>query len=253
MNYFLRIFVSSLTAYSFSILAIVLPYGCKSQISGTSLSSKDYTSFLQGKFKPDTCAFFQKIASNLSDKTDLYLQKETLASFEKMYKSAKEAGVMLKIVSATRNFDKQKAIWNTKWKRADFIRYSAGSARAKAIMKFSSMPGTSRHHWGTDIDLNDLNNSYFTNQEGKKMYDWMVENASKFGFCQVYSAKSKSRPEGYEEEKWHWSYMPLSKIYTKDYATYIKPEMAKGFEGSNAFNELKVIDNYVKGINPDCK
>ena len=38
----------------------------------------------------------------------------------------------------------------------------------KEIMKYSSMPSTSRHHWGTDIDLNSLENSYFEKGEGKK-------------------------------------------------------------------------------------
>ncbi|NJK84501.1 MAG: M15 family metallopeptidase [Saprospiraceae bacterium] len=40
--------------------------------------------------------------------------------------------------------------------------------RALKILKYSSMPGTSRHHWGTDIDLNSFSNSYFEQGEGKK-------------------------------------------------------------------------------------
>ncbi|MFM9004881.1 MAG: D-alanyl-D-alanine carboxypeptidase family protein [Flavobacteriales bacterium] len=40
-------------------------------------------------------------------------------------------------------------------------------------MKFSSMPGTSRHHWGTDIDLNSVEPSYFLSGKGLLIYQWL--------------------------------------------------------------------------------
>ena len=49
------------------------------------------------------------------------------------------------------------------------------------------MPSTSRHHWGTDIDLNSLNNSYFSSGKGLKEYDWLTTNANHYGFYQVYT------------------------------------------------------------------
>jgi len=64
---------------------------------------------------------------------------------------------------------------------------------------------------GKDIYLNNLNNSYF-----KKEYDWLVKNASLYGFYQVYTSKENGR-EGYNIEKWHWSYNLLQKKYLKFY------------------------------------
>ena len=42
------------------------------------------------------------------------------------------------------------------------------------------MPSTSRHHWGTDLDLNNLNNSYFTSGKGKKIYKGSEKNKRLF-------------------------------------------------------------------------
>ena len=56
---------------------------------------------------------------------------------------------------------------------------------AKTILLYSSMPTTSRHHWGTDMDINSLENSYFASGQGLKEYTWLKKNAAKFGFCQV--------------------------------------------------------------------
>jgi len=50
------------------------------------------------------------------------------------------------------------------------------------------MPGTSRHHWGTDVDLFSLDNKFFESGDGKIWYSWMVQNAAKYGFCQPYTA-----------------------------------------------------------------
>ena len=112
-----------------------------------------------------------------------------------MYDAAKKEGITLKIISATRNFATQKIIWEGKWtgKRLHESKENLAKTipnpteRAIKILRWSSMPGTSRHHWGTDIDLNKLNNSYFEKGEGLKIYNWLIANASSFGFCQPYS------------------------------------------------------------------
>ena len=82
-----------------------------------------------------------------------------------MYNAALLEGVELKIVSGTRNFHQQKSIWERKWNAN--IKSMDSLSSVKEILKYSSMPCTSRHHWGTDIDLNDLNNSYFEYGKGK--------------------------------------------------------------------------------------
>ena len=117
-------------------------------------------------------------------------------------------------------------------------------------MRYSSMPGTSRHHWGTDFDINALNNRWFDTPEGKPVYDWMKAHAAEYGFCEVYSARDGRRQTGYEPERWHWSYIPTASRYL---AAYVEARDAqpRGFEGDVAAPQINWLTDYVLGINPD--
>ena len=114
------------------------------------------------------------------------------------------------------------------------------------------MPGTSRHHWGTDIDLNAFNNKYFEAGEGLKIYTWLLENAHKYGFCQPYTDKDYNRHNGYNEEKWHWSYITVARQLTYEGKATVKKEMIQGFQGAETAPEIDVVNNYILGINADC-
>jgi LAS superfamily LD-carboxypeptidase LdcB len=201
---------------------------------------------LLGKITPAKDTNFSLIAAQFTDKKNIYLHKEAYAAFEKMAAAAAKEGIKIKIISATRTFDAQKTIWEKKWVRADYIKFPE-QQRVKEIMKYSSMPGTSRHHWGTDIDINSLENSYFEKPEGKKLYDWMIKNAAQFGFFQTYTSKKDGRT-GYEEEKWHWSYMPIAGPMLIEYQKVIKYADINGFSGSQYAAANKVIEEYVLGI-----
>ena len=106
------------------------------------------------------------------------------------------------------------------------------------------MPSTSRHHWGTDIDINSVNPEYFETAKGKKEYEWLVKNAPAFGYCQVYSPMGIERPDGYQEEKWHWSYLPIAGKLTQAYAQQIGDKDIKGFEGATAAAEIQMVQKY---------
>jgi zinc D-Ala-D-Ala carboxypeptidase len=119
-------------------------------------------------------------------------------------------------------------------------------------LKYSSMPGTSRHHWGTDMDFNALTNEFFDKGKGKKIYTWLVANAHKYGFCQTYSAMGSDRTTGYQEERWHWSYTPISIRLTEIAKARIKDDMISGFLGSETALEIEVVEKYILGISPKC-
>ena len=217
--------------------------------------------YLTGKFDPAEHPDFVKVADAYGDGDPYLLRADTYAAFEAMHAAALEDGVRLILVSATRNFERQKQIWEAKWfgrrllegkHKADEV-YPNPADRARAILRYSSMPGTSRHHWGTDIDLNALENGYFAAGEGKKIYDWLTSRAAEFGFCQPYTAKGEDRPTGYEEEKWHWSYLPVATQLTDFAATQMRDEELGGFAGAEAGEIIGVRENYVLGINPACK
>ena len=214
---------------------------------------------LMGKFEPANDPDFVEIEAKYADRTGRYLHKETYEAFLKMYNAAKAQGIELTIVSATRNFAAQKSIWEAKWngqRKVSGMDLSKEipnpKERALKILEYSSMPGTSRHHWGTDIDLNDLENSYFESGEGLKVYNWLVENAPGFGFCQTYSPKDEHRPNGYNEEKWHWSYLPIAQPYTLKAQKSLKNEMIQGFDGAESAPLIDVVNNYILGINQAC-
>ncbi len=217
--------------------------------------------YLTGKFDPTQHPDFVPVAAQYTDGDPYVLHRETYAAFERMHAAARADGVKLFIVSATRNFARQRQIWEAKWKgerllegteKADVV-YPKAADRARAILRYSSMPGTSRHHWGTDIDLNALENSYFASGEGKRIYDWLRANAATYGFCQPYSPKGVARPHGYEEERWHWSYLPLARQLTQYAATELKDSDISGFAGAEAAAEIEVLRHYVLGINQECQ
>ena len=194
-----------------------------------------------------------------ANREDIYMNKEAYDAFIKMYYDALSDDVSLKIMSGFRNFNHQKSIWEKKWNGEQMLQGNIRATdiadyekRALEILKFSAMPGTSRHHWGTDIDLNSLNNSYFESGYGKKVYDWLLENAPKYGFCQPYTAKGDNRDRGYEEEKWHWSYLPVANQYYRGFEKVISYDDISGFDGAETAEKLKVIENFVLSINDSC-
>lgn len=214
---------------------------------------------LMGKFNPAEHPDFIKMDNKYTDKPNLYLRKAAYESYQKMYAAAKADGIKLTIRSATRNFNYQKGIWERKWTGKTKVRGKDISQtikdpvlRAKEILLYSSMPSTSRHHWGTDIDLNSFNNEYFAQGTGKKVYDWLTANASKYGFCQPYTAKGIARPHGYEEEKWHWSYLPIAQPLTDLAEAQLKDGMIDGFKGAETATEIGVVEKYVLGIARRC-
>ena len=211
--------------------------------------------YLLGKFDPASDPRFVQLTAAYASGSALnrFLRKETLESFKKMQAAAKSDGVNLTIISATRNFDAQRKIWEDKWNGnvkvagKDLTTIADKNERARMILLYSSMPSTSRHHWGTDIDLNSVNPKYFETLEGKEIYDWLAAHASEFEFCQPYTSKASGRT-GYEEEKWHWSYVPLSKGFLEEYKNQIRYTDISGFLGSETAASLQVIDNYVDGV-----
>jgi zinc D-Ala-D-Ala carboxypeptidase len=201
---------------------------------------------LLGQFDAASHSDFAVIPGAYTKKTEIYLRKAVLTAFESMWKAAKSDGLHLEIISATRSFSAQRSIWNRKWNAPRFMGFQAAD-RAREILRYSSMPGTSRHHWGTDIDLNSLENEWFETPPGSHIYAWLNSNAAEFGFHQVYTNKSKGRT-GYEEERWHWSYLPLAETMWEQYCGNFNDSMMRGFEGSEWADTLLIMQNYVQGI-----
>ena len=218
------------------------------------------SNYVMGKFDPAQHSKFELIDIKYADREGLYLHKESLKAFIGMWEKAKAEGFNFTIKSATRNFNYQKSIWDRKWTGETLLEgsinaketYKSNYQRAIAIMRFSSMPGTSRHHWGTDIDLNAFTNEYFESGQGLAEYNWLLKNAESFGFVQVYTDKASTGRTGYEEEKWHWSYKPISSLCQDVAEKHILNSDISGFDGADAAEQIDVKQNYIFGIDKSC-
>lgn len=256
------------------IVGVLISIGCKPEPQKPSAESVPLSivnidtmpvpdlDYIMGKFDPKDTAGFVEIPIAYADRAGLMLRSEALEAFIRMRSQAREDGIVdMQIKSATRNFDYQKGIWERKYSGQTILSDGTNVAtdmgsvvdKCLKILEYSSMPGTSRHHWGTDIDINAFNNLYFESGEGLKLYNWLVDHASDYGFCQPYTPHGPDRPHGYNEEKWHWSYMPLSRKLTRQAEVGLKDEMISGFSGASAAKEIGVVNKYVLGINQECR
>jgi LAS superfamily LD-carboxypeptidase LdcB/flagellar hook-basal body complex protein FliE len=200
---------------------------------------------LLGQVNYHTHENFVLLDRKYTDGRNHYLCKDAAQAFTLMADDAASSDINLKVLSSSRNFSDQRRIWENKWQREDFIEFDSGPQRCRAILEYSSMPGTSRHHWGTEVDIHSLNNSAFEKGEGLRIYEWLTQHAADYGFFQPYTA---GRSRGYEEEKWHWSYYPVSGPMLEQYNAQVSYSNINGFIGSGFASSVGAIENYVNGI-----
>lgn len=221
---------------------------------------------LLGKFDPAKMQGFSKVPAEMSLQRDMYLQNEVVSALKKLQALAKKSSFNIYIVSATRSYWHQKNIWQAKYlgkRRTGGVLLSPDmpeQQKVMTILRYSSMPGTSRHHWGTDFDLFfktsgvRLENSEFEKGEGLRFYNWLVKTAPQLGFCQPYKNSPHNRRSGYTlgyfPEKWHWSFKPLSKPLTEFAEKNIDKLLPQGFDGVT--QGKKVYYQYILNIHPDC-
>ncbi len=197
---------------------------------------------------------FEYSILELMGKTDIKLygkginlRKEAHDAFIEMKKAAYRDGIDLKVVSSYRNFERQRSIWERKYLKYTDDNNMEPLEAIDKIIEYSTIPGTSRHHWGTDIDIVDGNRNVKGDMlvpskfaEGEPYADfkkWMDENAKSFDFHLVYTDVPGRR--GFKYEPWHYSYAPISvpmltEFRRKNIMQLLKDE---DFYGSEHFTE----------------
>lgn len=150
------------------------------------------------------------------------------SAFLDMRAAARLAGIDLVAASAYRSFERQLHIWNSKYAGERPVYDAAGTlipmtdlepaARVEAIVLWSAVPGSSRHHWGTDLDLIDRNAltdgynvqliaaEYAAQGPFERLNDWLLRHAEGFGFFKPYCGIQS----GVAPEPWHWSYADIA-------------------------------------------
>ncbi|MDR9826016.1 M15 family metallopeptidase [Vibrio sp. FNV 38] len=137
--------------------------------------------------------------------------------------AADNAGFNFCIASGFRDFTRQQLIWDGKMKGSrevlsfdgQLINIDALSEKEQvdAVLIWSALPGTSRHHWGSDFDVyNALATSksqplqlsqeeYLTGPQ-TEFFLWLKRHAETFGFFFPYDGVHS----GYQFEPWHISH-----------------------------------------------
>lgn len=166
------------------------------------------------------------------------IHKQMLQDFLRLQNAARKDDINLQIISAFRDHERQRTIWNAKARGErpllddqerplEFAKLSPLEI-VMAILRWSALPGCSRHHWGTDIDVFDgntqrpedvklLKSDYENNGPASRLSDWLDEKMfsnQAFGFFRPY----KTDLGGISPEKWHISYYPIARrmidVYT---------------------------------------
>ena len=184
----------------------------------TSLSLLSINSYSKSiKFNPYSTKFLLGMGDLPLYSNNIPMAIEPGKAFEKMQTQAKKEGIVLEIVSGYRSYVRQKSIWNRKYK----FNKAAGLSPKKNISKiieYSTIPGTSRHHWGTDVDVIDgskpkegdvlVTEKFHGKGPYSELRIWMKRHAEKYGFYLPYTQNTNRK--GFYYEPWHYSYAPLS-------------------------------------------
>ena len=156
------------------------------------------------------------------------LHPRAAEAFLQLRAAAAREGHQLQPVSAFRDFERQLAIWNAKFlgqrplldrdgRPLEAARMSAPQI-VHAILQWSALPGASRHHWGTDVDVIDRaalapDQPLRLTAEGfapggpfAPLARWLAHAAEGYGFYWPYDRDRG----GVQPEPWHLSYAPVA-------------------------------------------
>ncbi|MFQ7092597.1 MAG: D-alanyl-D-alanine carboxypeptidase family protein [Coprococcus sp.] len=120
---------------------------------------------------------------------------------QKMFDDARAAGLQLFVRDGYRTGDEQKAIMNDKIAAYETEGYSKKEAKALA-KTYVAEPGTSEHELGLSVDIN----AESSGASQDAVYEWLDENAYKYGFIKHYPA-DKTDITGIDNEPWHYRYV----------------------------------------------
>ena len=198
------------------------------------------------------------------------LHAAAVRPFLAMREAAARAGFVLAPVSSFRDFDRQRAIWNAKFRGerpaldrrgrlVDMGSLDAGR-RVETILFWSALPGASRHHWGSDIDVADGGpiavgyeprlevSEYRRGGPFAELSAWLGDNMRRYGFFRPYVRRGR----GVQPEPWHLSYAPVARPALAGMTTRLLAEaiIGCGVEGeAEILARLPAIrKRYVQGV-----
>ncbi|MEE9185294.1 MAG: M15 family metallopeptidase, partial [Acidimicrobiia bacterium] len=133
-----------------------------------------------------------------------------------------------------------------------------------AILRWSALPGASRHHWGTDLDVYDAN----ARPEGYEielipeevnaggmfgpLHEWLdgrIADGAAFGFFQPYDQDR----QGVAPERWHLSHAPTASGYQQQFTSELLRETIQKadveLEAALLQNLDEIYERFVTNVN----
>jgi LAS superfamily LD-carboxypeptidase LdcB len=184
------------------------------------------------------------------------LHRAAVRPFLAMREAAALAGFDLVPVSSFRDFGRQRAIWNAKFRGERVALDRAGKpmditalgpgARVEAILLWSALPGASRHHWGSDVDVADgkpMAAGYVPKLEVGEyrgggpfaaLSAWLGANMRRFGFYRPYTRRRR----GVQPEPWHLSYAPVARPALAKMSVRL---LAEAIRGADVEGEAEIL------------
>lgn len=188
------------------------------------------------------------------------VHKNILQDFLRLKRDAKVAGFDLEIMSGFRDYARQEKIWNAKAsgerdlfdKNGNLLDSSTltPSEILRAILRWSAVPGASRHHWGTDMDVFDANTQRREDvkllpsecvdsgpaAEMHRWLDFVIKRDKSYGFFRPY----KTDRGGVSPERWHLSHYEISRRIMDNYTYSI---FKKNIEESTLLLKDELLEN----------
>jgi len=156
------------------------------------------------------------------------LHADAATAFLALARQAAHDGIDLAAASSFRPFARQLAIWNAKFHGHQALLDRFGEPLdvgrldeeqiVRAILLWSALPGASRHHWGTEIDVYDraalapparprlIPAEYAGDGAFAPLSAWLARHCAHYDFFRPYD----SDRGGVQPEPWHLSFAPVA-------------------------------------------
>lgn len=166
-----------------------------------------------------------------AERLGAYVHRDVVEPFQSLHDDARAAGFDLRVLSGFRGLDRQTSIWNRK-ATGELAVLDSDAAPLEiehlnerelvyAILRWSALPGASRHHWGTDIDVYDeharpgdyeielIPEEVEAGGMFAPLHEWLDEriaSGTAYGFFRPYDEDR----HGVAPERWHLSHAPVA-------------------------------------------
>jgi LAS superfamily LD-carboxypeptidase LdcB len=200
------------------------------------------------------------------------LHREVVEPFLALRQAARRSGIDLQPVSGFRDFARQLLIWNAKCRGERELLGPDGKpvdarqldthALVDAILSWSALPGGSRHHWGTDLDVIDaaalgpgararlVTEEFASGGVFAHLDRWLGEHAADFGFYRPYALDRG----GVRPEPWHLSHAAVAERALQGLSL---PMLREALAGAGLQIEAAVLERlpeiyqrYIRNVDP---